>query len=344
MAIDYFETRTLLQAVEQLVPARTFIRDKFFTDVKTFTTEAVDIDIVKGARRLAPFVHPRIGSKTVDSLGYTTKTFAPPQVAPDYFFTGQDLQKRLPGENIYSGLGPDARLAKLIGGKLAEFDEMISRTEEWMCSRALFTGQIPIVGEGYNVTVDFGVTNKETLGTKAKWSYTASDRTESPIDGLKRWKRAIIKDTGVNPTDCVMAPDAADAFMKHPDVIAYLNTLKNINMGIMQPAEMAPGVFFIARIYELGLDLYSYEEWFIDPTDGVEKSMVPSGTVVLSSDKVNFQMLYGCVIDVEQGSFAMKRVPKSWVEKKPSARVLQLLSRPLPAIVLPDGMFIGTVL
>ena len=345
--IDLFDTRTLLQSVSLMKPAKTFLRDTFFTDIVTATTEAVDVDIQKGARRLAPFVHPRLGSKTVDNIGFTTKSFTPPQIGADYYFTGQDLQKRLPGENLYSQNSPDDRLMKLIGGKLAEFDTMISRTEEWMCAQALFTGQIVINGYGYNnVIIDFDVTNKETLAAKAKWSYVSADRTESPIDGLKRWKRSVLKASGENPNTCVMSPDVADAFMKHPDVKAYFDSYQkgNIDMGQLAPKQSINGVYFIARINELGLDLYSYEEYYINPTTGTESQLVPVGTVMLCSSNVRFQMLYGAIIDVEIGSYAMPRVPKTWIEHKPSARVLQLVSRPLPAIVLPDGMFVATVL
>jgi len=347
MAIDLFDTRTMLQAVTLMKPARTFLRDTFFTDMAPSLTENVDVDIQKGARRLAPFVHPRLGSKTVDNIGFSTVSFTPPQVGPDYYFTGQDLQKRLPGENIYQGNSPDTRLAKLIGGKLAEFDTMISRTEEWMCAQALFTGKITINGYGYSgQVIDFLVTNKEALAAKAKWSYIASDRTESPIDGLKRWKRAVLKASGENPDTCVFSPDVADAFMKHPDVIAYFNSYQksNIDMGQLAPKQSIPGVYFIAHINELGLDIYSYEEYYIDPTSGTESQLVPAGTAMLCSSAINFKMIYGAIIDVEIGSYAIPRVPKSWIEKKPSARVLQMLSRPLPAIVLPDGLFIATVL
>lgn len=346
MAVDMFETRTLLQAVKAMKPACTFLRDTFFRNASTFTTETVDIDLVKGKRRLAPFVHPRQGSQTVDNVGYETKNYKPPLVAPDYYFTGNDLQKRLPGENIYSGMAPDDRLAALIGNKLAEFDEMISRREEWMCAQALFTGAIPIIGKGYNETISFGLTNAEALATKAKWTYTAADRTENPIAALKRWKRAVLKASGVNPDTCVMAVDAADAFMAHPDVKDYFNTYSkaNIDMGQLAPKMTIPGVYYIGRINELGLDLYSYEEYFIDPADDAEKPMVPAGRVMLSSSAANFKMLYGAVVDVSIGSFAMSRVPKSWIIEKPSARVLQLSSRPLPVPVNVDGYFVGTVL
>lgn len=341
MAIDPFETRTLLQAVEMMKPARTFLRDTFFTDVQTSMTENVDIDIIKGARRVAPFIHPRLGSKTVDAIGYSTVSFTPPNVGVDYNFTGKDLQKRLPGENIYSGQTPDSRMAKLIGGKLGEFDTMISRREEWMCAQAMCTGQIPIIGDGYNFVIDYQLTNKETLSGTDLWSNAASD----PIQYLKNKTRAVIKGSGFAPNVCLMSSDVGDAYMKNVNVLKYLDTHRtNINIGTIDPRQTQPGVFFIGHINELNLDLYSYEEYFIDPTDGVEKSLIPAGTLILCSSLVNFKMFYGCIIDVEQGSFAMSRVPKSWTIKKPSARVLQLLSKPLPAITLPDAMFVSKVL
>ena len=346
MAIDMFETRTLLAAVEQMKPARTFLRDTFFnpSNAVVSMTENVDIDIVKGARRLAPFVHPRIGSKTVDSLGYTTKTFKPPLVAPDYGFTGEDLQVRLPGENIYSSASPDERLTRLVGQKLAEFDELITRREEWMCAKALFTGKVPVIGEGVNYEIDFNFTNSTSISVaKSKWNYTASDYTGDPIKDMKTWKRALVKACGYAPTIAVMSPDAADAFMAHPVVETYFNKLR-LKFGEIAPRETLPGVNFVCFLPELGITVYSYEEWFVDPADNTEKVLVPEKTVMLASPNAGFKMMYGAVIDVEMGTFAMPRVPKSWTVPKPSARYLQLSSRPLPVPVLVDSYLVATVM
>ena len=58
---------TGLEVVRQIYPKpvsythlHTFFRDTFFTNVKKSTTERVDIDLVKGDRRMAAFVHPGI--------------------------------------------------------------------------------------------------------------------------------------------------------------------------------------------------------------------------------------------------------------------------------------------
>ena len=55
--INIYTPRYLAEVVRQAPPVHTFFRDKFFTNVKTFSTERVDINIVKGDRRMAAFVH-----------------------------------------------------------------------------------------------------------------------------------------------------------------------------------------------------------------------------------------------------------------------------------------------
>lgn len=51
--INIYEPRYLAEAVRTAPPIRTFLRDRFFSNVKTFSTERVDIDIVKGNRKMA---------------------------------------------------------------------------------------------------------------------------------------------------------------------------------------------------------------------------------------------------------------------------------------------------
>ena len=248
MSISAFETRTLLGVVRNMKPAKRFLTNTFFNRRNPIITPTVDIDVVKSKRKLAPFVSMRIGSKTVDTEGYFTQTFKPPMVAPDYPFTGEDLEMRLPGENIYSGNSPDDRLAALIGQKLASFDDMIARREEWMVAQLLSTGKIPVVGEGVNQIIDFQFTNKAAaLAAKAKWSYVSSDYAGDPIKDLKTWKRLLAK-AGFTPTHVIMDTAAADAFLAHPAVTKYFNT-PSANFGNFAPrAKDADGTCFIAHI------------------------------------------------------------------------------------------------
>lgn len=343
---DLFTTRTLMGVVKLVKPAKRFLTNTFFTKKYPSITSTIDIDLVKGKRKLAPFVSQRIGSSTVGTDGFTTQTYKPPLVAPDFPFTGEDLETRLPGENIYSGNSPDDRLAVLILNKLQEFEDMIARREEWMVAQALTTGKIPVKGEGVDQLIDFSFTNKETLALKAKWSYRAADLTGNPIADLKRWKRALAK-AGFTPTHVIMDADSADAFLAHPEVVKLFDTA-SANFGNFSPRAIDPdGTTFICRINEIGLDIFSYEEWYIDPSDDVEKPIIPSGTVIMASNNsmaTGFTMAYASITDVNRGTFNLSRVPKTWMLEKPSARYLALQSRPLPIPTMVDSWFVGAVL
>ena len=61
MAIDIFEVRSMLRQIEQMKAAQSFLRDMFFPEVNVSTTPKVDIDIVKGKRRVAPYVSDNPG-------------------------------------------------------------------------------------------------------------------------------------------------------------------------------------------------------------------------------------------------------------------------------------------
>ena len=59
--VSIYEPRHLIEVVRTTPPIRTFLRDRFFSNVKTFPTRRVDIDIVKGNRKMAAFIHPLAG-------------------------------------------------------------------------------------------------------------------------------------------------------------------------------------------------------------------------------------------------------------------------------------------
>lgn len=338
MAIDMFDTRTMLAAVEQMLPPRTFLRDTFFTVTDAFDTEAVDVDIVKGKRRMAPFVSPKLAGKVVERLGYTTRTYKPPMVNPKMVTTAEQLLKRMPGEPLYSGLSPDDRAAAQLGKDLIELEDLITRREEWMCAQALFTGKIHMVGEGVDEEIDFSLTNKEALADAKKWSAAGTD----PISDLKRWRLAILKASGINPDVTVMSSGVVDAFMNNATVQKKLD-LRLVDSGQINPQLLPNGVTYIGRLAEVGTNIYSYDEWYVDDS-GNEQPMVPAKTVLMASTDARFSRLYGAYVDAELGAFAIPRIPRSWAEKDPSQRFVQLISRPLMVPHQIDSLYVATVI
>ena len=110
--ISIYEPRYLAEVVRTTPLVRTFFLDNYFTNVKTFATKSVDIDVVKGDRRMASFVHPLVGGQVLKNEGYQTESFTPPLINPLTVTTANDALERMPGEDLYSGMTPEERAAK----------------------------------------------------------------------------------------------------------------------------------------------------------------------------------------------------------------------------------------
>jgi len=348
-----FEPRTMGEVVKRMPPVHTFFKTTFFKNVKTFVTRSVDVDFKKGNRALAPFVHPRIGGKTMPNSGFQTKTYTPPHIAPDKITTVDDLISRMAGENIYSGQTPAQRAIKKMAEDFAELNEMITRREEWMASQALILGKIPIIGEGFdNEAIDFGFTNKETISSAAqKWSAATAD----PIADLKRWRKQVQKTGFVNCNVCVMADNVASAFINNAKVKELLD-IKAYDLAVIKPRELPNGVTYIGTINGMGLDIYTYTEWFLDdwtdPAKPEQKPLVPDNTVILLSTSATYSMYYGAVTILDGKGGAAEtfktvegaRVPDTWTARKPARRFLQLNSQPLPVPHEVDSWFVAVVM
>jgi hypothetical protein len=339
--MDIFDTRTMLDAVEQMKPARRFLMDTFFRAGRTFPTKTVEIDIVKGKRKMAPFVHPRLPGSNSLREGFRSDTYTPPYIQPKRETEAELILKRSPGENPYASKPPAMRAAEQLGKDLAELDEEITRREEWMCAQALTTGQIRVVGEGVDDTIDFLMASdhKITL-TTGKWDAAGSN----PIGNLRGWKRKIAKDSGRTANVGVMSAEAVDAFQANDMVMKMLNT-RRVDLGIIKPEELPDGVTYLGYLNDPGIDLYAYDEWYLDAEE-VEQPIISAGGIILGSTNTRNGVLCGAIQDldaIESGLVEARRFPKSWVTPEPSARWLKLQSAPLAALLEPDAFIFAKV-
>lgn len=343
MTISIYDPRTMLEAIEQMLPVNTFLKSTFFKNSRTFLTENVDVDYNKGRRRMAPFVSPKLAGKVMERDGFTTNTYKPALIKPLRPITVEDLQIRSFGENVYSTKSPDERAIELLARDLTDLEDAITRREEWMAAQVLFTGKVDMIGEGVNQTLDFDFTNKLVLSGSDKWSETSSD----PIGDLKNWRLAVIQKSGITPDTAVMASDVVDAFLNHPAVQKILDN-QRIKLGQIDPRTLPNGVTYLGSLTSLGLDLYSYDEWYFDETEGVEKPMVPPGTVLVASTRARFSFHYGAVTLIGANNqfvtYEGARIPDSWTEKNPPQRFLAVNSRPLPIPHEVESWYVAHVL
>jgi hypothetical protein len=320
------------EVLEQMFPPQSFLLDMFFKEENFALTESVDIDIVVGNRKLAPFVKPISEGKVVERLGYSTKVIKPPYVKPKMVTTSQDLLKRMAGMNMYvSGAQSLAqRAAEQFNKDLQYLQDLVVRREEWMAAQLLNGGVVDIVGEGYNAQVDFLMPNDNKMDASVDWDEATAD----PLVDLAELARRIRLASGLNPNKVIMGKDAIAYFLDSEKVQKLFDN-RRIEVGNVAPDLGPQGEAYVATIRVPGLtaDIYGYNETYIDDSD-VSQSFVPDTRVWMGSDKARCTRQYAVIQDHEAygGQAATRWFPKSWEVKDPSVRFLMLQSAPLPCL------------
>ncbi|MEJ6529591.1 major capsid protein [Exiguobacterium sp. USCH10] len=344
--MDFSNTLTLLQAVEQMPPARSFLKDTFFPGEETFLTEEVLLDIRKGNQKMAPFVAPRVGGVTMERQGFQTTKYTAPRIAPQRVTTIDDIKKRGFGESIVSARTPEDRQAELVAKDLQELDAMITRREEWMAAQVLFFGSAILKGyvdfESKNFVeqqIDYKFTNTETLTLTDRWGEGADIYSD-----LEEWRLEIIQKTGIAPEVVVLGRQAAIK-VRNDEKMQKLLDIRNMNFGQIEPSVRGDGTTFIGRLPGLGLDLVTYDAWYLDE-DNVSKPFVPEDRILMAPAALG-TFAYGAITQMEQDESFMtyegSRVPKMWADRANEVKMMRVSSRPLPKPNDVDAWFVAKV-
>ena len=344
--VNIYTPRYLAEVVREAPPVHTFFLDTFFTNVKTFATERVDIDIKKGNRRMAAFVHPRVGGKALPGTGYKTESYKPPLINPYDITTADQLMSRMPGENIYSGRTPAQRAAERLMDEYNSLNDATTRREEWMAVQAILTGEIPVVGDGVDETIDFGFTNKVSLTGNKKWG----NESAAILDNLNEWESTVLTNGFTNVDMVIMGKDALKAFLADETVQKQLDN-RRVEMGIINPKDLANGVRYIGHLNKPNVDIYEYREVYLDDwtTPGTETTcpLIPDDKIVMISSQANFMRAYGlCTYLEDNGQWVTAqtdRVLRSYVEHHPDRRMIELQTHPLPIPDKVDSWLVATV-
>lgn len=251
--------------------------------------------------------------------------------------TIDDILDRQPGESLYSGRTPAQRAVIQMSEDFTDLREMILRREEWMCAQAMLTGKIVVLGEGVKDTIDFRFTNLIDISKDAKRKWKGGTVQNKYAD-LKAWHEKVQKEGFTNCNVCIMASDVVTEFLMDEQIRKLLD-VKNYALAVIKPTQKENNVTYIGTIHELGLDLYQYNEWYVDdwtdPATPVELPMVPAGTLMMASTHAKYSMYYGAISILNQKTekwetVAGKYVPDTFIKKRPDRRFLSLQSAPVP--------------
>lgn len=339
--MDMFSTAVLTGVINQLVPAASHLLDAYFPLIQTETSEEIHFDLVKGGRKIAPFVSPSVPGKVIANRGYETKTFKPAYVKPKYVWTPNRALKRLPGEALLGQMSPQQRAQTLLVQDLQEHRDMVNRRLEVMASEALRTGKVTVAGEDYPTTiVDFGRSSELTadVGAADYWSDTTVDAPEM----LKTYAQKVLKASGVFPKTVTMDYDSWAAFRKNQYVVDELKQLASGNQfPLSNEAPDVEGVIYMGSLF--GFDFYVYTAWYTDDHDETQ-DLIPYGHVIMGSVGMKGARAFGAIQDEEAGLAAVECFSKSWVEKDPGQRFVLTQSAPLVVPQLVDASACLTVL
>lgn len=340
MPFNFYETHTLLMAVEQLTPPSSFLRDRYFptnnaTDI--FATTDVLVEYRDGSKKLAPFVAPRKGGVTVLREGYEMQRFTPPNVAPRRMLTIDDLTKRGFGEALLPTMTPEQRQRGLLLKDAQDLDERITRREEWMCAQVMLTNGCVCkhIADDVDIADEMEVryyseaSNPATYTPATKWDASGA-KVLADLEAMTR----LLTKRGLRASDLICAPDVAGVIIRNAEIVGLLDN-RRYEMGNVEPTELAPGAATIARLNVLGriINVISYDESYTDD-DGTDTAYIPSGKCVLTAPGAG-RMLYGAVNQVEESdgrlhTYTGRRVPKYLSDADRNTRSLTMTSCPLP--------------
>jgi hypothetical protein len=336
MAISMYDARVMLKALEQMHPPTSFLLDLFFREENYSLTDTIDVDIMKGNKKLAPFVRPISEGKLVERAGFTTNTIKTPYIKQKMQLNAQDLMTRPLGENIYiaGGMSMQERAERQLRLDLQYLQNLILRREEWMAAQALVEGKITIVGDGLNQEVDFLRPVENTLDADIPWD----DATANPLQDMAILANAIRVASGIMPETFIFGSSAIANFLAHESVRSALDN-RRFELGLIRP-EVAPDYSTyvgMVRVPGLAAEIYTYQESYTDDQNAIQP-YIPANIIIAGSKKARTVRQYGVIQDMKALSNAAVRwFPKSWETEDPSARWLMLQSAPLPCIIQTDA-------
>ena len=287
MPFNFYDTHTLLMAVQQLTPAATFLRDRYFptndaSDI--FATDDVLVEFRDGSKKLAPFVAPRKGGVTVLRAGYNMERYTPPFVAPRRVLTLDELRKRGFGEALYSQLTPEQRQQTLILRDADELGELITNREEAMAAETMLTNGCVMkhiaddVDKADEMEIRFysEASNPATYTPTAKWDATGG----KILKDLEAMIRMLTK-RGLRASDLVCSPDVADTIINDAAVQKLLDN-RRIEIGNVEPELLPDGAAIVARLNVLGriISVISYDLTYTDDEGNDKEYKILNVTLV----------------------------------------------------------------
>lgn len=342
MAIQLYDTHTLMGVVRTLHTPQQFWLDLCFPTVQTFDSEWIDFDVIDRGRRMAPFVTPMAQGVPMVQEGYDTRKFKAAYIKMKDVVSPNRVIKRMAGEQIGGSMSNDQRRQAIIADILQVHEEARMRRMEWMAANAVINGSVLVAGDSYPaVTISYGrdAGQTVTLGTGARWGDTGVSIT----DNIDDWGVQTQQLSSYAPTLLVMGGDVWTVFKEDAGVQKLLDTRR----GSSTTLETGPGTFLPAQYKgTLGasLEVWVYSDIYEDNTRTNQQILDQKSIVLLNPAGVQGVRAFGAILDANAGYVATDVFARNWIENDPSVEMVMTQSAPLPIVERPNAVFKARVL
>jgi hypothetical protein len=321
--------RTLTRAVNKLKTPPRLLRDLIFNKRNTNETDTIDIDIVVGGQKMAPFVSDVEGGVIIQGTGRESKSIKIPRIRFKEPLEPKKLRgERGVGESFYvSGAKSvaDAQNQKIMLEYL-EMKKRVQRREEWMCAQAL-KGSLNVSQKNIEFNVDYRMPlkNKIVLGEGDRWDEVTGD-PKAVIQGASD----IMVNDGHAPDLIIGGTEAIKHLLKRTENDKWFDA-KHLKAGSFdwKATSLYQGNYG-------GLDVFRYGSTFEDVSGSTSK-LIDADKIYMIDTSARFSIEFGIILDLE-ASIIGEIFSKSWVTKDPSVLWNLIESRPLPVLWEPEAI------
>jgi hypothetical protein len=330
MAYDIFGRRELSRVINQMYPPGNFFRSRFFGGaIETHDTAAIDIDIYKGNRKVAPYTRATNKSTPLARTPFQTGSFKIPYIKLNRTLAAAEVILNRPiGEHIYSDKSPAELAAAQVSKDLFEIEEAIARAEELQAAQAIVNAKVIIKGFDVDAEIVLGRDAALDIVAPILWSGAADIHAQ-----LRQWSALVYSKSGYSPNVLLGGAAALDAFFANAGVRSILDN-RRMSAGAVNTDQQ----YNAARHYGsfAGLEIWEYYDMYTDDADNTDKLFIPTDSIVLASTGMLCVPHYGVIQDLAS-MIPIKRFAKTIIEEDPSARVLIVQSAPAYINHTPDA-------
>lgn len=340
MAIDLYNTHTMVRAMELKPKKPTFLRDRYFpsTDKEIFATGKVLVEYKdEYERKMAPAVVYLKGGIPVRRNGYSTEYVETPYIAPERPLSINDLEKKQFGETLFSQKKPAEREAAILAGDLKDMDDLINAREEWMAAKTLFENGYMMKQyadeyggdkyEEFEIKFYDEEQNPAVFIPARAWD----SKEDGFLDDIFEMAQTL-KRRGLRAADLIIGKEVAAILMKNEFLLKLLDN-RSLQLAHIDPKKIPEGATVLGTVNVLGvsIEFIFYAEEIVDEDDA-RKDLVPRDEICLTAPGMG-RTIYGAVTQLERDerhhTYMGRRVPHVTSDIHGGVRTLTLKARPM---------------